>query len=220
MEKSKFLTAVISLTATVLYFGLAVCGGGGMAAFFSHGPLIGLAVATLGLLAAAQFTQGSLSKGVREDKANRWVLWVFLVIGLMDGYVPALADRQAFWVMDGDSLRWCGVFLVAAGGVLRLWPVFVLGKRFSGLVAIQPGHALATHGIYKMIRNPSYLGLLVFVLGWGLAFNTWVGVILATAFIPPLIGRMRAEERLLLSQFGAEYEAYRARTWRLIPWIY
>jgi protein-S-isoprenylcysteine O-methyltransferase Ste14 len=38
--------------------------------------------------------------------------------------------------------------------------------------------------------------------------------------IPPLIARIQAEERLLCSQFGAEYDAYRARTSRLIPGIY
>ena len=31
----------------------------------------------------------------------------------------------------------------------------------SGLVAIQPGHALVTSGIYGVIRHPSYLGLVV-----------------------------------------------------------
>ena len=41
-----------------------------------------------------------------------------------------------------------------------------------------------------------------------------------TLLIPPLVARMRAEEALLQSQFGAEYDAYRARTWRLIPGLY
>jgi protein-S-isoprenylcysteine O-methyltransferase Ste14 len=57
-----------------------------------------------------------------------------------------------------------------AGGVLRIWPVFVLGRRFSGLVAIQPEHTLATSGVYGNIRHPSYLGLLINSLGRALAF--------------------------------------------------
>jgi protein-S-isoprenylcysteine O-methyltransferase Ste14 len=110
--------------------------------------------------------------------------------------------------------------LFAVGGVLRLWPVFVLGHRFSGLVAIQEGHNLVTTGIYSIIRHPSYLGLLLNSLGWGLAFRSSVGVLLTLLLIPPLLARIRAEEKLLCSQFGSEYEAYRARTWRLIPGIY
>jgi protein-S-isoprenylcysteine O-methyltransferase Ste14 len=45
-------------------------------------------------------------------------------------------------------------------------------------------------------------------------------VLLAALNIPPLIARMNSEERLLRSQFGEEYEAYRARTWRLLPGLY
>jgi protein-S-isoprenylcysteine O-methyltransferase Ste14 len=64
------------------------------------------------------------------------------------------------------------------------------------------------------------LGFIVSTLGWGLAFNSLVGVLLAALLIPPLLARIHAEERLLQSQFGDEYAAYRARTSRLIPGIY
>ena len=105
-------------------------------------------------------------------------------------------------------MRWVGVVLFTAGGVLRLWPVFVLGRRFSGLVAIQEGHTLVTGGIYKRIRNPSYLGLVVNMLGWALTFRSGVGVLLAALVIPILIARIHSEERLLRGHFRAEYDAY------------
>ncbi|MGC2492322.1 MAG: isoprenylcysteine carboxylmethyltransferase family protein [Candidatus Binatus sp.] len=97
---------------------------------------------------------------------------------------------------------------------------FVLGNRFSGLVAIQPGHKLVISGIYSVIRNPSYLGLLIMTMGLALAFRSLVGVLITACLIPPLIARMRAEEALLRSQFGAEFDAYCARTSRLIPGVY
>jgi protein-S-isoprenylcysteine O-methyltransferase Ste14 len=96
----------------------------------------------------------------------------------------------------------------------------VLGDRFSGLVAIQSGHTLVTTGVYGTIRNPSYLGLLLNALGWALAFRSGVGVLHTALLIPPLVARIGAEERLLHSEFGGEYENYRARTWRLVPWVY
>src|SRR5208282_901919 len=157
----------------------------------------------------AFFAGGNLSSGTREDRGNRWVLVAFGVILLLESYLPAYTDRMEFWTIDGDTIRWLGVFLFAAGGALRLWPVFVLGRRFSGLVAIQPGHTLVTGGAYGVIRNPSYLGLLVNSLGWGLAFRSWVGVLLTALLIPPLLARIGAEERLLRAQFGAAYDAYR-----------
>src|SRR5271155_4885526 len=209
----------ITIIATLAYLGLAVLGWG-VAPFFSHPPLIALAITLIVLSGVAVFSGGNLSPGVREDRANRWVIAAFGLIGLLDAYLPAYADRKDFWTIDGDTIRWLGVFLFAAGGALRIWPVFVLGHRFSGLVAIQPGHTLVTGGVYGVIRNPSYLGLLVNSLGWGLAFRSGVGVLLTALLIPPLLARIGAEERLLRSQFGAEYDAYRARTSRLMPGLH
>lgn len=139
------------------------------------------------------------------------------IISFFSAYLPAYTDRKDFWVLDESSIRWLGVFLFAAGGALRIWPVFALGRRFSGLVAIQPGHTLLTTGVYGVIRHPSYLGLLISSLGWDLAFRSVAGVLLTLLMIPPLLARIHAEEALLRSQFDAEYEAYCYRTPRLIP---
>ncbi|MFL5028829.1 MAG: methyltransferase family protein [Xanthobacteraceae bacterium] len=214
------ILAFFTLAATLAYLGLAILGWGGFAAFFSHPARIALAVVTFALSGAALFTRGNLSPGVREDRANRWVIAAFGVLGLLAAYLPAYTDRKGIWVIDGNAVRWLGVALFAAGGALRIWPVFVLGHRFSGLVAIQPGHTLVTSGVYGIIRNPSYLGMFINSLGWALAFRSGVGMLLTALLIPPLVARMRAEERLLRSQFGDEYEAYCARTSRLIPGVY
>ena len=203
-----------------LYFGLAIVGEGGFAQFFSHPPLIALAVVTLALSIAALFAGGNVSSGVREDRGNRWVIAAFSIIGLLAGMLPALCDRINFLTFGGDAIRWLGVTLYAAGGALRLYPVFVLGNRFSGLVAIQAGHTLVTNGVYRVIRHPSYLGLITIMVGWGLAFRSWIGLLLAVLVIPVLVARIRAEEALLQEHFGAEYDAYRARTSRLIPGVY
>ena len=195
-------------------------GSGGFAAFFSHPALIALAIAVAILTGIALFSSGNLSSGEREDRSNRWVIAAFGVIGLLMAYLPAYTDRKDFWTLDGDVIRWVGVALFTIGGALRIYPVFVLGRRFSGLVAIQPGHALVTSGVYGVIRHPSYLGLLINSLGWALAFRSAVGVLLTVLLLPPLFARIRAEEKLLRSQFGEEYNVYCARTSRLIPGIY
>jgi protein-S-isoprenylcysteine O-methyltransferase Ste14 len=211
---------LFTIAGTLAYLGLAILGRGGFAAFFSHTALIALAIALILLAGAALFTQGNLSPGEREDRANRWVLIAFGLISALAAYLPAYTDRKRFWIIDGETLRWIGVAVFAAGGALRIWPVFVLGRRFSGLVAIQHGHTLVTNGIYGVIRHPSYLGLLINSLGWALAFRSGVGVLLTALLIPPLLARIHAEERLLRTQFGDEYDAYRSRTSRLIPGLY
>ena len=208
------------VVGTAAYLGLAILARGGFAAFFSQAALVALAITLCVMAGVSMFAGGNLSPGVREDRGNRWVLAVFGVLGLLDVVLPAWTDRTGFWTIGGEAVRWLGVVAFAAGGALRLWPVFVLGDRFSGLVAIQPGHTLVTDGIFGTVRNPSYLGMLINVLGWGLAFRSGVGVVLAALFIPPLVARIRSEERLLRAQFGAEYDAYCARTSRLIPGVY
>lgn len=205
---------------SAIYLGLAVLGWDGLAPFLSHPALIGLTVVLFAMAVVACFAGGNISSGVREDRSNRWVLVAFGLIGLALGYLPAYTDRIGWWTLDGAAVRWLGVVLFAVGGGLRIWPVFVLGSRFSGLVAIQPGHTLVTSGIYGVVRHPSYLGALVIPLGWSLAFRSGVGILLTALLIAPLIARIHAEEALLHSQFGAEYGDYCARTSRMIPGVY
>jgi protein-S-isoprenylcysteine O-methyltransferase Ste14 len=211
--------APIALGVSV-YTCLAILGWGGFWLFFSHPPLTALVVALFALSAASFFAGGNVSSGIREDRSNRWVISVFVIIGILNAFLPAYTDRKELWTIDGDTIRWLGVALFSVGGALRIWPVFVLGHRFSGLVAIQPEHNLVTNGIYGVIRHPSYLGLLINSLGWNLAFRSGAGVLLTLLLIPPLLARIHAEEKLLHSQFGTEYDAYRCHTWRLIPGIY
>lgn len=211
---------MIALCATALWLGLAVLGWDGVHAFFANPARVALVAVNFLLMLASCFTQGNLSSGEEEDRGNRWVLLLFFVVGMLDGWLPAYCDRVGFLAAGGDGVRWTGVAVFAIGGALRIAPVFVLGRRFSGLVAIQKNHALVTDGLYRMIRNPSYLGLMIMLVGWALTFRSLCGLVLAALFVPPLIARMKSEEALLAKHFGGEYEAYRARTWRLIPYVY
>lgn len=202
------------------YLSLAVLGLNGISPFVHNPALTALAITLFVLSGAALFAGGNLSPGIREDRGNRWVIIYFGLIGLFAAFIPAWTDRHDILTIDGEIARWLGVGLFAAGGALRIWPVFVLGDRFSGLVAIQPGHTLVTRGVYGVIRHPSYLGLLVNSLGWALAFRSTIGILLTGLLVPALLARIRAEEKLLSSQFGSVYDAYRRRTSKLIPGIF
>jgi protein-S-isoprenylcysteine O-methyltransferase Ste14 len=204
----------------VFEFTLAALGWGGFRPFFAHPQFIALLVITAVFMAVSLTSEISVSTGVKEDRSNRWVIGALSVLGLSLAFFPAWTDRIGFFVFGGETFRWFGIVLFTFGGALRLYPVFVLGRRFSGLVAIQEGHTLVTDGIYSHVRNPSYLGLLVNMLGWSLTFRSGVGVIIVVLTLLVLLARMSSEERLLHEHFGAEYEAYCARTARLIPWIY
>jgi protein-S-isoprenylcysteine O-methyltransferase Ste14 len=203
-----------------LYLGLAIWGWGGWPAFMAHPARIGAAVAIVILSAAAMFTSGNITSGQREDTKNRWILLPFLILSIVLGWLPAYTDRQDIWALDGDLVRYLGLAMFFFGSVLRLVAVFVLGRRFSGLVAIQEGHELMTDGLYRVIRHPSYLGLLIGIFGWALIFRSLIGVLILLLFLPPLVARKNSEEALLESEFGERYADYRKRTWRLLPFLY
>jgi protein-S-isoprenylcysteine O-methyltransferase Ste14 len=216
----KWGMTLLTAASVALYLGLAAWGWGGWSAFVAHPARAGAAVATVVIAVAAAFTSGNISSGRREDTRNRWIFLPILVLGVVLAWLPAYTDRRDIWTIDGDAVRYAGLALYVAGSILRVAPVFVLGRRFSGLVAIQEGHELVTGGLYGVVRHPSYLGLLLGQLGWVLVFRSAIGVLVALLLLPPLVARMNSEEALLESEFGARYADYRRRTWRLLPFLY
>jgi len=154
-----------------LYFGLAALGWGGWSALMAHPARAGSVVVGVVASIVALFTSGGISSGKREDAKNRWIFLPILVLSLLLAWLPAYTDRNEIWSIDGDAARYAGLAMYTAGMVFRIGPVLVLGRRFSGLVAIQEGHELVTSGFYRVIRHPSYLGLLLTVFGWALIYS-------------------------------------------------
>ena len=145
--------ALLAINGSVVYLGLAILGWGGFAPFFSHPALATVAIIIVVLTVVALFTVGNLNSGEREDRANRWIFAALAPIGLLLGWLPAYTDRMDFWTLDGDTVRWLGVVLVAAGGALRLWPVFVLGPSIQR-TGRHPAWAHAGHNRH-LWRHPS-----------------------------------------------------------------
>jgi protein-S-isoprenylcysteine O-methyltransferase Ste14 len=212
--------AFLTMMASVAYIGLAVLGSGGFHEFVAHPARNALAVSALMLSAAAVFSCRNVSYRQHEIRANHWNIVAFLLTGLVTAYLLAHADRHELMTFGGDEVRWSGIALFLAGGILRLWAALLLGRRLCRLNVIRPEHTLVTTGVYRVIRHPSYLGFFVNLLGWVLAFRSWAGLLVAVLFVFPLATRIRAEERLLSRHYGGEYDAYCRRTWRLIPGIY
>ena len=111
-----------------------------------------------------------------------------------------------------------GAVLAVASTGLLLWARWVLGVMWASIPLIHEHHELRTEGPYRIVRHPIYTGLLGLVFGGMLAcgFGVWI-VFLAVA-VPWLLRRVRIEDGMMAGQFGAAYEAYRARVPALIPW--
>ena len=101
---------------------------------------------------------------------------------------------------------------VGLSGV-ALWTVAMvyLGKS---LAVLPGGERLVTHGIYKYLRHPVYLGIDMTLLGLFLAVGSTAGMIYLFVVVLPLnILRSRLEEKALLHKFGDAYRTYRQQTW-------
>jgi len=218
---SKVGLGLVGLTAIVGGVLLTAWVWGDWGEFFRHparlAVLAGFVAYTMGVTLSG--TSG-WSSGRREDRANRWIILPMLVLGFFWAWVPPFSDGRNWLVVDGDAMRYAGAAIFWLGTLLRVRAMQILRERFSALVAIQQGHSLVTTGLYGVIRHPAYLGGIWITLGWALAFRSLVGIGLTVALIWFLTIRIRAEEALLLSEFGEEYEEYRRRTWRLVPYLY
>ena len=111
-----------------------------------------------------------------------------------------------------------GVTLLLAGWAFRAWSVRTLGRWFTVTVAVEPGQQVVQSGPYRLLRHPSYTGMLVALLGAGIALDSWASV--AVAVLIPLAGivrRIGEEEATLTRELGAAYRDYSRRTSRLVP---
>src|SRR3954453_13379193 len=114
-----------------------------------------------------------------------------------------------------------GLAVFVLGLALRARAFHVLGRFFKFTVVVQPDHEVVDTGPYRVIRHPSYTGLLTAELGLGIALGTWLS--LPACVLPPLIAfsvRLLTEEQGLARQLGAPYRAYMDSTKRLIPGIW
>ena len=96
-----------------------------------------------------------------------------------------------------------------------------LGEFWSITLKVRERHRLVTEGVYRRIRHPMYSALFLYSLGQALAVPNWLaGPSYGAAFGLLFALRITAEERMMRETFPAEYEAYAARTKRLIPGVW
>jgi protein-S-isoprenylcysteine O-methyltransferase Ste14 len=130
--------------------------------------------------------------------------------------VPDLRDYANNWWTFG-----LGVAIVLFGAAFRDWSIVSLGRWFRREVTIEPGQRLVRRGPYRVLRHPSYTGLILVFAGFGLAIGSWVGAAAALAVVlAGLLPRIRVEERALANTFGAEYTEYAGSTARLLPHVW
>ncbi len=116
-------------------------------------------------------------------------------------------------------LKWVGLAILAAGGLLGTWGMLALGRNLTPFPKPIEGGEMVTHGPYRFVRHPIYAGLIFGTLGWALFQGSLLGLGLVVVLFIFFDLKSRREERWLCEAYPG-YEAYRGRVKKLVPWVY
>lgn len=124
-------------------------------------------------------------------------------------------DLLPFWVF------YLGLGLLLIGFLVREWAIIVLGQFFSYKVQISKDHQLINAGPYQFVRHPAYTGAIVSIIGFSLAVQSLIGLIVTILLAIFAYGyRIKIEENLLKQEFGDEFQKYKKKTKLLFPWVF
>ena len=158
--------------------------------------------------------------GEKQDKSTLSVLWIVIMISIGAGVFIA-GNWKAGALPYGRVFDVAGVVLFAAGLIFRWWAIVTLGRFFTVDVTIEKDHELVERGPFRLVRHPSYTGVLLAFVGWAFTLRNWgaILVVLVPIFVA-FVRRMNVEEEALQRALGDKYAAYKGRTKRLVPFLY
>ena len=145
------------------------------------------------------------------DDFKKGRLLVFLQFGLILAFVLIPDQKRVDVRLDN-----LGVALVAIGLVPLFLGFLGLGKSLTANPVPNVDGVLVTTGVYKVIRHPIYLGLLVITLGLVVSSGTWEQIIVWVALLLLLIYKLRWEEVLLKAKYKG-YADYMTKVPAIIP---
>src|SRR3984957_1651363 len=134
-----------------------------------------------------------------EDRGTaRQILWTVYVTQILA--VTELVYRRRVSL----PLNWVttiSAIMIAFGLILRIWAVVSLGRWFTWNVTVQPGQVLVTHGPYRVIRHPGYIGAWLVFVGSCVLLRSYVAALVASMLLlMAFLRRIRHEESLMLGR--------------------
>jgi protein-S-isoprenylcysteine O-methyltransferase Ste14 len=181
---------------------------------------------TLAVWAAVEVTllARDLARGkgsTARDRGTRSLL----VAGWLVAFVAAMWLADQFGAASGWRLgRWhtaAGLMVMWIGLAIRIWSVIVLGSAFRTTVEVDAGQQIVDRGPYRLVRHPSYTGILLIALGYALTLGNWLSVVILLVIpMATMLRRIAVEEAMLTEVIGQPYIAYKQRTKRLVPGLW
>lgn len=160
------------------------------------------------------------STGAKQDKSTLLVVWVGITLSVAAGVYVTLHWPGAV-LPQGNLFASVGVFLFVAGLCVRWWAIITLGRFFTVDVVVEKDHEVVERGPFRLVRHPSYAGVLLAFVGFALTLQNWLAFFI---ILLPIFGvfmrRMKVEEEALSRELGSRYADYMKRTKRLVPGVY
>jgi protein-S-isoprenylcysteine O-methyltransferase Ste14 len=188
---------------------------------------IGIAYLLLGMffILERRLRQGRAARSLEtsdSDRNSTRLIGGALLISLLAMLLaPVLNRLQGRRIAIPAPLGWIGLGLMLSGIGLRAWANQTLGVFYTRTLRVTEKQHIVETGPYRIVRHPGYMGSMLLWMGAGLATMNWlitgiIGIITASAYVY----RIRSEEIMLEQSFGADYQAYQRRTWKLVPPVY
>jgi protein-S-isoprenylcysteine O-methyltransferase Ste14 len=162
---------------------------------------------------------GIVRNAIREDLLYFALPWLLVLVAGMGLSARDLVRQQESLIVLPVQ-NFVGAALFVIGFTIELGAQITLRHSYSSTLVIREDHQLITHGVYRFIRHPIYLGVILVFIGIAVYASSLYGLLAFSALIPVFLNRIRMEERLLTEEFGDEYRTYKEATSKLIPFIY
>jgi protein-S-isoprenylcysteine O-methyltransferase Ste14 len=159
----------------------------------------------------------------KSGKDRGTIYYNFIAIAAGTTAAGLISGYSRFFFPGGRTITVfvVGLVIMVLGLALRVWAVWSLGASFRTTVETHANQKVKEDGPYKLVRHPSYSGLLLITCGYGVAVQNWLSLVIAIGLpLLALLYRIHVEEALLVKSIGVEYQKYQKRTKRLIPWIW
>jgi protein-S-isoprenylcysteine O-methyltransferase Ste14 len=157
--------------------------------------------------------------GTDHDQGTRIVNALAVEGAIVLGAVASTAVPQLRIPVQWVS--WFGLMVMWSGLAIRVWAVVTLGHAFRTTVEVDEHQPVKADGPYRWVRHPSYSGLVLILVGFGLGIGNWLS--LAICAVLPIIAlrrRIQIEEDEMMRVLGPDYENYRESRKRLVPGIW
>jgi protein-S-isoprenylcysteine O-methyltransferase len=153
------------------------------------------------------------------DKGSLALLWAVINVCMIGAVLAHLFLKGASF--GSDRLYPVALAVFVVGIAIRWYSIYYLGRFFTVNVAIATDQTVIDTGPYRLVRHPSYTGVLLAFLAVGLLLANYVSLFMSTVpIIAVFLRRMQIEEAALLAGLGERYRNYMDATKRLIPFIY